>query len=217
MAHSNEDFKKVIVEPTSVDETIEILQNIKDKYESHHNVNYTDEALIACVKLTNRYMSDRFLPDKAIDALDEAGSRVYINNMDVPQEIVDLEEKLESVREEKNSVVKKQKYEEAAKLRDDEKRIEKELLLAQEEWQETQKENRVTVNESDIADVVSMMTGIPVNRVAESEGIRLNNLADQIKEKIIGQDQVVEKVVRAIQRNRAGLKNPKNQLVHLSS
>ena len=205
-------FQKVIVEPTSVDETIEILQNIKDKYESHHNVNYTEEALIACVKLTNRYMSDRFLPDKAIDALDEAGSRVYINNMDVPQEIVDLEEKLESVREEKNSVVKKQKYEEAAKLRDDEKRIEKELLLVQEEWQETQKENRVTVNESDIADVVSMMTGIPVNRVAESEGIRLNNLADQIKEKIIGQDQVVEKVVRAIQRNRAGLKNPKKPI-----
>ena len=205
-------FQKVIVEPTSVDETIEILQNIKDKYESHHNVNYTDEALNACVKLTNRYMSERFLPDKAIDALDEAGSRVYINNMDVPQEIVDLEEKLESVREKKNSVVKKQKYEEAAKLRDDEKRIEKELFIVQEEWQETQKENRVTVNESDIADVVSMMTGIPVNRVAESESIRLNNLADQIKEKIIGQDQVVEKVVRAIQRNRAGLKNPKKPI-----
>ena len=205
-------FQKVIVEPTSVDETIEILQNIKDKYESHHNVNYTEEALVACVKLTNRYMSDRFLPDKAIDALDEAGSRVYINNMDVPQEIVDLEQKLEDVREEKNSVVKKQKYEEAAKLRDDEKRIEKELTLAQEEWQETQKENRVTVSESDIADVVSMMTGIPVNRVAESEGIRLTNLADQIKSKIIGQDQVVEKVVRAIQRNRAGLKNPKKPI-----
>ena len=146
-------------------------------------------------------MSNRFLPDKAIDALDEAGSRVYINNMDVPEEIVDLEQKLEDVREE-NNVVKKQKYEEAAKLRDDEKRIEKELILAQEEWQETQKENRVTVNESDIADVVSMMTGIPVNRVAESEGIRLTNLADEIKSKIIGQDQVVEKVVRAIQRNR---------------
>ena len=205
-------FQKVIVEPTSVDETIEILQNIKDKYESHHNVNYTEEALVACVKLTNRYMSDRFLPDKAIDALDEAGSRVYINNMDVPQEIVDLEQKLEDVRKEKNSVVKKQKYEEAAKLRDDEKRIEKELTLAQEEWQETQKENRVTVSESDIADVVSMMTGIPVNRVAESEGIRLTNLADQIKSKIIGQDQVVEKVVRAIQRNRAGLKNPKKPI-----
>jgi ATP-dependent Clp protease ATP-binding subunit ClpC len=205
-------FQKVIIEPTSVDETIEILENIKDKYESHHNVNYTDEALVACVKLTNRYMSDRFLPDKAIDALDEAGSRVYINNMDVPEEIVDLEQKLEDVREEKNNVVKKQKYEEAAKLRDNEKRIEKELILAQEEWQETQKENRVTVNKSDIADVVSMMTGIPVNRVAESEGIRLTNLADEIKSKIIGQDQVVEKVVRAIQRNRAGLKNPKKPI-----
>ena len=205
-------FQKVIVEPTSVDETIEILQNIKDKYESHHNVNYTEEALVACVRLTNRYMSDRFLPDKAIDAMDEAGSRVYINNMDVPDEIVNLELKLENVREEKNSVVRKQKYEEAAKLRDDEKRIEKELIFAQEEWQETQKENRVTVNESDIADVVSMMTGVPVNRVAESEGIRLTNLAAEIKSKIIGQDQVVEKIVRAIQRNRAGLKNPKKPI-----
>jgi ATP-dependent Clp protease ATP-binding subunit ClpC len=205
-------FQKVIVEPTSVDETIEILQNIKEKYEAHHNVNYTKEALLACVKLTNRYMTDRFLPDKAIDALDESGSRVYINNMDVPQEVVDLENKLETVREEKNTVVKKQKYEEAAKLRDDEKRIEKELLLAQEEWHETQKENRVTVHESDIADVVSMMTGIPVSRVAESEGIRLTNLSKQIQKKIVGQDKVVEKVVRAIQRNRAGLKNPKKPI-----
>ena len=205
-------FQKVIIEPTSVDETIEILKNIKDKYENHHNVNYTEEALLACVKLTNRYISDRFLPDKAIDALDEAGSRVYINNMDVPQEIVDLEQKLEKVREEKNNVVKKQKYEEAAKLRDDEKRIEKDLLFAQEEWQETQKENRVTVSESDISDVVSMMTGIPVNRIAESEGIRLSKLSEHIKSKIIGQDQVVEKVVRAIQRNRAGLKNPKKPI-----
>ena len=201
-----------MVEPTSVDETIEILQNIKEKYENHHNVNYTEEALVACVKLTNRYMSERFLPDKAIDALDEAGSRVYINNMDVPEEIVTLEQKLENVREEKNNVVKKQKYEEAAKLRDDEKRIEKELILAQEEWQDAQKENRVTVNESDIEDVVSMMTGIPVNRIAESEGIRLTNLADEIKSKIIGQEQVIEKVVRAIQRNRAGLKNPKKPI-----
>jgi ATP-dependent Clp protease ATP-binding subunit ClpC len=205
-------FQKVIVEPTSVDETIEILQNIKEKYEAHHNVNYTKEALLACVKLTNRYITDRFLPDKAIDALDEAGSRVYINNMDVPQEVVDLENKLETVREEKNTVVKKQKYEEAAKLRDDEKRIEKELLLAQEEWHETQKENRVSVHESDIADVVSMMTGIPVSRVAESEGIRLTNLSKQIQKKIVGQDKVVEKVVRAIQRNRAGLKNPKKPI-----
>ncbi|MGB0199503.1 MAG: ATP-dependent Clp protease ATP-binding subunit [Flavobacteriaceae bacterium] len=201
-------FQKVLVEPTSVDETIEILQNIKEKYAAHHNVNYTDDAIEACVKLTHRYMTDRYLPDKAIDALDEAGSRVHITNMDVPKEIVALEEKLEEVRDQKNSVVKRQKYEEAAKLRDDEKRIEKELLLAQEEWQETQKLNRETVSEADIAEVVSMMTGIPVHRVAESEGIKLANLTEQIEQKIIGQNEVVQKVVRAIQRNRAGLKDP---------
>jgi ATP-dependent Clp protease ATP-binding subunit ClpC len=201
-------FQKVLVEPASVEETIEILQNIKEKYASHHNVNYTDDAIEACVKLTHRYMTDRHLPDKAIDAMDEAGSRVHINNMDVPKEIVTLEEKLEEVRDQKNTVVKRQKYEEAAKLRDDEKRIEKELLLAQEEWQETQKLNRETVSESDIAQVVSMMTGIPVHRVAESEGIKLSNLTEQIEQKIIGQSEVVKKVVRAIQRNRAGLKDP---------
>ena len=201
-------FQKVLVEPTSVEETIEILQNIKEKYAAHHNVNYTDDAIEACVKLTHRYMTDRYLPDKAIDALDEAGSRVHITNMDVPKEIVALEEKLEEVRDQKNSVVKRQKYEEAAKLRDDEKRIEKELLLAQEEWQETQKLNRETVSEADIAEVVSMMTGIPVHRVAESEGIKLANLTELIEQKIIGQNEVVQKVVRAIQRNRAGLKDP---------
>ncbi|MBL6647237.1 MAG: ATP-dependent Clp protease ATP-binding subunit, partial [Flavobacteriaceae bacterium] len=201
-------FQKVLVEPTSVEETIEILQNIKEKYASHHNVNYTDDAIEACVKLTHRYMTDRHLPDKAIDAMDEAGSRVHINNMDVPKEIITLEEKLEEVRDQKNTVVKRQKYEEAAKLRDDEKRIEKELLLAQEEWQETRKLNRETVSESDIAQVVSMMTGIPVHRVAESEGIKLSNLTEQIEQKIIGQSEVVKKVVRAIQRNRAGLKDP---------
>jgi len=201
-------FQKVLVEPTSVEETIEILQNIKEKYAAHHNVNYTDDAIEACVKLTHRYMTDRYLPDKAIDALDEAGSRVHITNMDVPKEIVALEEKLEEVRDQKNSVVKRQKYEEAAKLRDDEKRIEKELLLAQEEWQETQKLNRETVSEADIAEVISMMTGIPVHRVAESEGIKLANLTELIEQKIIGQNEVVQKVVRAIQRNRAGLKDP---------
>jgi ATP-dependent Clp protease ATP-binding subunit ClpC len=201
-------FQKVLVEPTSVEETIEILQNIKEKYAAHHNVNYTDDAIEACVKLTHRYMTDRYLPDKAIDALDEAGSRVHITNMDVPKEIVALEEKLEEVRDQKNSVVKRQKYEEAAKLRDDEKRIEKELLLAQEEWQETQKLNRETVSEANIAEVISMMTGIPVHRVAESEGIKLANLTELIEQKIIGQNEVVQKVVRAIQRNRAGLKDP---------
>ncbi|MAS68779.1 MAG: Clp protease ClpC [Flavobacteriaceae bacterium] len=201
-------FQKVLVEPTSVDETIEILQNIKDKYETHHNVNYTDEAIEACVKLSDRYITDRFLPDKAIDALDEAGSRVHITNMEVPEKIVEIENELEQVREQKNSVVKRQKYEEAAKLRDDEKKLEKELLLAQEDWQEEQRQNRETVTENHIADVVSMITGIPVQRVSDGESERLAKLEELIKGKVIGQENAVEKVAKAIQRNRAGLKNP---------
>lgn len=201
-------FQKVIVEPTSVDETIEILQNIKGKYEDHHNVNYTDEAIIACVKLTNRYMTDRFLPDKAIDALDEAGSRVHIVNMDVPKQILELEKQLEDVRDLKNSVVKKQKYEEAAKLRDDEKRIEKELSIAQEKWEDDSKLNKEVVTEDNVADVVSMMSGIPVNRIAQTESNKLAELPDLIKSKVIGQDDAVAKVAKAIQRNRAGLKDP---------
>lgn len=201
-------FQKVLVEPTSVDETIEILQNIKDKYETHHNVNYTDEAIEACVKLSDRYITDRFLPDKAIDALDEAGSRVHITNMEVPEKIVEIENELEQVREQKNSVVKRQKYEEAAKLRDDEKKLEKELLLAQEDWQEEQRQNRETVTENHIADVVSMITGIPVQRVSDGESERLIKLEELIKGKVIGQENAIEKVAKAIQRNRAGLKNP---------
>lgn len=201
-------FQKVIVEPTSVEETITILNNIKSKYEDHHNVNYTDEAIEACVKLTNRYMSERFLPDKAIDALDEAGSRVHITNIDVPKQILDLERQLEEVRELKNTVVKKQKYEEAAKLRDDEKRIEKDLAIAQEQWEEDSKNNRVTVTEDNVADVVSMMTGIPVNRIAQTESNKLAKLPDLIKNKVIGQDEAVAKIAKSIQRNRAGLKDP---------
>jgi ATP-dependent Clp protease ATP-binding subunit ClpC len=201
-------FQKVIVEPTTVEETIEILNNIKGKYEEHHNVNYTDEAIEACVKLTNRYMTERFLPDKAIDALDEAGSRVHITNIDVPKQILELEKKLEEVKETKNSVVKKQKYEEAAKLRDDEKRIEKELATAQEKWEEDTKQHREVVTEDNVADVVSMMTGIPVNKIAQKEINKLSQLPDLIKGKVIGQDQAVAKVVKAIQRNRAGLKDP---------
>ena len=201
-------FQKVVIEPTSVDETIEILQNIKDKYESHHNVNYTYDAIEACVKLSDRYITDRFLPDKAIDALDEAGSRVHITNMEVPKKIVEIENELERVREQKNSVVKRQKYEEAAKLRDDEKKLEKELLLAQEDWQEEQRQNRETVTEAHIADVVAMMTGIPVQRVSDGEGERLEKLEELIQGKVIGQEYAVEKVAKAIQRNRAGLKNP---------
>tara|TARA_B110000238_G_scaffold37052_1_gene38871 strand:+ start:13135 stop:15669 length:2535 start_codon:yes stop_codon:yes gene_type:complete len=201
-------FQKIIVQPTNIIETIEILKNIKDKYESHHNVNFTDEAIIACVKLTDRYVSDRFLPDKAIDAMDEAGSRVHITNMDVPKNIVELEKKLEEVRENKNTVVKKQKYEEAAKLRDDEKRIEKELLLAQEKWQEDLKQHRETVTEDDISEVVSMITGIPVNKIAKAELNQLSKLDKKISGKVIGQEEAVNKVVKAIQRNRAGIKDP---------
>ncbi len=201
-------FQKVLVEPTSVEETIEILHNIRDKYESHHNVTYTEEALAACVKLTNRYMTDRFLPDKAIDALDEAGSRVHITNINVPKKILEIEGKLEEVRELKNSVVKKQKYEEAAKLRDDEKNLEKELAAAQEAWENESKMHREVVDEENVAEVVSMMTGIPVNRIAQTESNKLAALPDRIKGKVIGQDEAVAKVVKAIQRNRAGLKDP---------
>jgi len=201
-------FQKVLVEQTNTVETLEILKNIKERYENHHNVNYSEDALSACVDLTNRYMSDRFLPDKAIDALDEAGSRVHINNMSVPKEVVDLEAQLDKVRDSKNSVVKKQKYEEAAKLRDDEKRVERLLIEAQERWQEESKLNRVTVNENDIADVVSMMTNIPVNKIIKSEKNKLSKLAKVINSKLIGQNEAVEKVVKAIQRNRAGLKAP---------
>ncbi|WP_100611731.1 ATP-dependent Clp protease ATP-binding subunit [Confluentibacter lentus] len=201
-------FQKVIVEPTTVEETIEILNNIKGKYEDHHNVDYTPEAIEACVKLTNRYMTERFLPDKAIDALDEAGSRVHIINIEVPKQILELEKQLEEVKETKNSVVRKQKYEEAAKLRDDEKRIEKELAIAQEKWEEETKQHREIVTEDNVADVVSMMTGIPVNRIAQTEINKLAELPNLIKGKVIGQDDAVAKVVKAIQRNRAGLKDP---------
>ncbi|WP_396145770.1 ATP-dependent Clp protease ATP-binding subunit [Flavobacterium sp.] len=201
-------FQKVIVEPTSVSDTILILNNIKGKYEDHHNVTYSDEAIEACVKLTDRYMSERFLPDKAIDALDEAGSRVHITNIDVPKQILDLERQLEEVREQKNSVVKRQKYEEAAKLRDDEKKLEKELAIAQEQWEEDSKNNRIEVTEDNVADVVSMMTGIPVNRVAQTESNKLAKLPELLKGKVIGQDEAVMKIARSIQRNRTGLKDP---------
>lgn len=201
-------FQKVIVEPTSVDETIIILNNIKNKYEDHHSVTYTDEAIEACVKLTNRYMSDRFLPDKAIDALDEVGSRVHITNINVPKEVLELEAKLEQVREDKNEMVKKQKYEEAAHLRDTEKKVENDLAIAQEKWEEDSKNNRIVVTEEDVADVVSMMTGIPLNKIAQKEITKLSKLPEQIKGKVIGQSDAVNKIAKAIQRNRTGLKDP---------
>ncbi|WP_435263554.1 ATP-dependent Clp protease ATP-binding subunit [Tenacibaculum sp. nBUS_03] len=201
-------FQKVIVDPTTVEETIQILHNIKGKYEAHHHVNFTDEAIQACVKLTSRYMTDRYLPDKAIDALDEAGSRIHITNIVVPQQILELEAKLEEIRDRKTKAVSGQKYEEAAKLRDDEKNMETALDSAQNQWEEDSKLHRETVTEDNVAEVVSMMTGIPVNRVAEAESSRLAELPSLIKGKVIGQNDAVTKVVKAIQRNRVGLKDP---------
>ncbi|NNK79941.1 MAG: ATP-dependent Clp protease ATP-binding subunit, partial [Flavobacteriales bacterium] len=201
-------FQKVLVEPTSEDETIEILHNIKEKYEDHHGVTYTEEAIEACVKLTSRYMSDRHLPDKAIDALDEVGSRVHITNIKVPKEILKLEEAIEDVKEEKNKVVRSQKYEEAAKLRDKERQLTEELDKAKVEWEAKAKEHREVVDVEAVADVVSMMTGIPVQRIAEKESGRLARMKDEIGTKVIGQQEAVKKVVKAIQRNRAGLKDP---------
>ena len=205
-------FQKIIVEQTNEEETFEILKNIKDKYEDHHNVIYTNEALLACVKLTSRYMTDRHLPDKAIDALDEAGSRVHLTNLDVPKHIHDLEKELDDVKDKKNKAVKNQKYEEAASYRDKEKNIENKLNLAQNQWEEECKKNKEIVNEESIADVVSMMTGIPLNKLKQSESNKLSKLTSLVKENIIGQDKAIEKVVRSIQRNRAGLKDPKKPI-----
>jgi ATP-dependent Clp protease ATP-binding subunit ClpC len=201
-------FQKVIVDPTTIDETIEILENIKGKYEEHHNVEYTDEAIKACVNLTSRYMTDRFLPDKAIDALDEVGSRVHITNINVPKAIEELEQKVEDIKDEKNQVVRSQKYEEAANLRDKERKLLEELEREKKKWEENTKENREMVTEDNVAEVVSMMTGIPVQRVAQNEGKRLQGMYEQLKGRVIGQDPCIKKIVRAIQRNRAGLKDP---------
>ena len=201
-------FQRVLIEPASIEETQEILKNIKDRYEEHHNVNYTPEALKACVTLTSRYITDRFLPDKAIDALDEAGSRVHITNIHVPKNILDLETKVSEIKVEKNKVVRSQKYEEAAKLRDTEKQLLEQLDSAKKLWEEETKSHRYTVNEKDVAEVVAMMTGIPVTRIAQTESNRLVKMADELRGKVIGQDDAISKVVRAIQRNRAGLKDP---------
>ena len=205
-------FQKIIVEQTNEEETLEILKNIKDKYEDHHNVIYTDEALLACVKLTSRYMTDRHLPDKAIDALDEAGSRVHLTNLDVPLHITDLESELDNVKNDKNQAVKNQKYEQAASFRDKEKIIEKKLNSAQIIWEEECKKNKEIVNEESIADVVSMMTGIPLNKLKQSESNKLSKLTSIVKKSIIGQDKAIENVVKSIQRNRAGLKDPKKPI-----
>ena len=201
-------FQKVIIEPTTPEETIQILNNIKERYEDHHNVNYSEAAIEACVTLTHRYISDRYLPDKAIDALDEAGSRVHITNINVPKNILDLEEKLQAIKNEKKRVVKKQKYEEAAKLRDKEKETENILIEEQIKWEEHIKKNRQLVNEDNVSEVISMMSGIPVQGIAQTESLRLSGMSSDLKKLIIGQDEAVSKIVKAIQRNRAGLKDP---------
>lgn len=201
-------FQKIMVGPTSHDETILILKNIKDRYEAHHNVTYTDDAIEACVSLTERYMSDRQLPDKAIDALDEAGSRVHIANIVVPQKITDLEHKVNELNNNKLDAVRSQNYELAASFRDKVKEAETELEVAKNEWQEEVSRHRETVDETRIAEVVAMMTGVPVQRVAQAEGQRLMKMGDELRGSVVGQDEAINKVVKAILRNRAGLKDP---------
>jgi len=200
-------FQKVTIEAASPEESMEILNNIKDKYESHHNVFYTEEAIKACVDLTSRYMTDRFLPDKAIDALDEAGSRVHISNIVVPSEITDIEKKISEIKDKKNEVIRCQKYEEAAKLRDVERQLNESLENARKEWEEESSRNRQTVTEDNVAEVVSMMTGIPLQKVGEKENTRLAKMGTEIAGKVVGQDDAVKKVVRAIQRGRVGMKD----------
>ena len=205
-------FQIVMVDAPSVEETIEILNNIKDKYEDHHHVNYTDEAIAQAVKLSERYITDRFLPDKAIDVLDEVGARVHISNITVPEDIVVLEQQIEEVKKQKNLVVKSQKYEEAAQLRDREKKLLDQLDRAKIAWEEETKKRRYTVTDDNVAEVVAMMTGIPVNRVAQNEGQKLLGMADELKAKVIGQNSPIEKLTKAIQRTRVGLKDPKKPI-----
>lgn len=205
-------FQKVLIEPPSVEETITILNNIRPKYEEFHNVAFDDEAITACVKLSDRYMTDRLLPDKAIDVMDEVGARVHLKNIDVPKHIIELEQQIEDIKVEKINVVKKQKYEDAAALRDKEKRLEEDLEKAKKDWEEESKEKRYPVTEEDIAEVVSMMTGIPVMRMVEAESEKLRRMGEVLQGKVIGQNEAIGKVVKAIQRNRVGLKDPKKPI-----
>ncbi|MBS1975973.1 MAG: ATP-dependent Clp protease ATP-binding subunit [Bacteroidetes bacterium] len=205
-------FQMVMVDSTSVEETIQILENIKEKYEDHHHVTYTKEAIDSCVKLSDRYISDRFLPDKAIDVLDEAGARVHINNIHVPEEIVKLEEAIEDVKKEKNRVVKSQKYEEAAQLRDKEKKLIEQLDLAKARWEEKTRTEKYTVTEDNVADVIGMMTGIPTNRIAQKESNKLLGMATELSGKVIGQEEAIKKLTKAIQRTRVGLKDPRKPI-----
>ena len=205
-------FQKVVIEPPSVEDTITILNNIKSKYEDYHSVIYDQEAIEACVKLSDRYMTDRLLPDKAIDVLDEVGARVHLKNISVPKDIVELEKQIEEVKEEKNKVVKSQRFEEAASLRDTEKKLGEALEKAKLNWEEESKTARFPINEENIAEVISMMTGIPVKRMVEAETTKLRKMADDMKGMVIGQDDAISKVVKAIQRNRVGLKDPKKPI-----
>ncbi|MDC1516971.1 ATP-dependent Clp protease ATP-binding subunit [Cyclobacteriaceae bacterium] len=205
-------FQMVMVDATTPDETIQILENIKSKYEEHHNVTYSEEAIKACVTLSDRYISDRFLPDKAIDVLDETGARVHINNINVPVTIVSLETQIEAVKEDKNNVVKSQKYEEAAQLRDKEKKLLAQLKIEKDQWEKESKSKRYEVNEESVAEVIGMMTGIPTNRVAQKEGEKLRNMNEELGQNVIGQDEAVSKLTKAIQRTRVGLKDPKKPI-----
>ena len=201
-------FQKVVVEPATAEESIQILNNIKDKYEHHHNVLYTEDAIKACVELTTRYLTDRHLPDKAIDALDEVGARVHISNINVPKEITDVEKKIVEIKDKKNDVIRSQKYEEAAKLRDVERQLNNELESARKNWEEEQKNHKQIVNEEAVAEVVSMMCGIPLQRISQNENDKLAKMPEKIQGKVIGQDEAVRKIVKAIQRGRVGLKDP---------
>jgi ATP-dependent Clp protease ATP-binding subunit ClpC len=205
-------FQQVMVDPPSPEETIQILTNIKSKYEDYHNVDYSKEAIEACVKLSTRYITDRFLPDKAIDVMDEVGARVHLKNIHVPKNIIELEKQVEDIKNQKNQVVKSQKYEEAARLRDSEKRLLEELEKAKSQWDEESRIKRFPVSEEDIAEVVAMMTGIPVNKIAQSESNKLVNMGAAITAAVVGQDQAVKKVTKAIQRNRVGLKDPRKPI-----
>ncbi len=205
-------FQMVMVDSTTPEETIQILDNIKEKYEDHHHVIYTKEAIEACVRLSDRYISDRYLPDKAIDVLDEAGARVHINNIHVPEDIVKFEEAIEDVKKEKNRVVKSQKYEEAAQLRDREKKLIEQLDIAKAKWEEKTRTEKYTVNEDNVADVIAMMTGIPTKRIAQKESNKLLSMGEELKGKVIGQDEAIKKLVKAIQRTRVGLKDPKKPI-----
>jgi ATP-dependent Clp protease ATP-binding subunit ClpC len=205
-------FQKVMVEQPSVEETIEILTNIKSKYEDYHNVAYSDEAIEACVKLSDRYMTDRLLPDKAIDVLDEVGARVHLKNINVPEDVIALEKKIDDIKHEKNKVVKSQRFEEAASLRDTEKRLQEQLEKAKADWEEESKHKRYPIDEEAIAEVVSMMTGIPVKRMVQAETEKLRRMATDLSGAVVGQDEAIQKVVKAIQRNRVGLKDPRKPI-----